>query len=120
MDIEIKALNNNCDIIFQSTTEIDPQILLEVAKSRENMVANRGESWAADAIPALGKNLVEVALAGNLGDAVDKAAMEVTMAAWLYESIFKGLDSIAFIKSNLNFTMTGNGIVRYTRTLPNN
>ncbi|SMG61528.1 hypothetical protein SAMN06265784_1232 [Paraburkholderia susongensis] len=88
-----------------------------VAESKEDLVREKGEEWAAGAIPFFGGELINVMKAGELGKAVDKAAIELAMAVWLFDSIYCGLSPEVFVKCDLDLTMWHDGTVVCTRVL---
>ena len=50
MKIEFEALDNSGCIHFHSSTEINPHALLEISKSKEKIVRDKGEEWARGAL----------------------------------------------------------------------
>ena len=115
MLIKTRVLDKSLQTVFQAHTEISAENLIEVARSREALVRSKGANWAADAIPVFGKRLIDLMRSQTLGDEVDNAAIQVAMAAWLYDSIYGGLDADTFVRSDLQFTMRPDGAVEYTR-----
>ncbi|MET0026446.1 MAG: hypothetical protein ABW101_02315 [Candidatus Thiodiazotropha sp.] len=104
-------------IQVHSRTEINPYALIELSESKESIIRERGEEWANGAVPALGKSLIQVAINSDLGEAVENAAIEVSMAAWLSKSVYRGIESESFIASNLIFTMIPDSSVKCDRVL---
>ncbi len=115
MLIETRVLNEAQILVFHARTQIDALNLMILAESREDLVRQKGAIWAAGVIPFLGQELIKVMRSEQLGDAIDKAAIDVAMAAWLSESIYEGLDAETFVQSNLEFTMMPGGAVKYDR-----
>jgi hypothetical protein len=115
MLIKTKVLNEFLSPVFEGQTKINANELVRIAKSREEIARSKGAEWAAGAIPFFGQELINTMKKGELGAALDKAAIEVAMVAWLFDSIYAGVDTETFIASDLNFTMTHDGIVRYDR-----
>lgn len=115
MLIKTRVLDESLNTVFQAHTEISARNLIEVAKSREALARSKGPNWAADAIPVFGEKLIVLMRSATLGDEVDNAAIQVAMAAWLYDSIYCGLDADTFASSDLQFTMLAGGAVEYKR-----
>jgi hypothetical protein len=115
MLIKTRVLDESLNAVFQAHTKISAHNLIEVAKSREALARSKGPTWAADAIPVFGKMLINLTRSETLGDEVDNAAIQVAMAAWLYDSIYCGLDADTFARSDLQFTMLPDGTVEYKR-----
>ena len=90
MLIKTRVLDESLNTVFQAHTKISVHNLIEVAKSRDALARSKGPSWAADAIPVFGKMLINLMRLETLGDEVDNAAIQVAMAAWLYDSITVG------------------------------
>jgi hypothetical protein len=115
MQVKTRVLDETGQPVFQGHTKINAQNLILVAKSREAFVREKGEAWAADAIPVLGKELIKLMKTEQLGEVMDNAAITVAMAAWLNESVYCGLPADRFMASDLEFVMSHDGIVAYTR-----
>lgn len=115
MLIKIRVLDESLNTVFQAHTEISAHNLIEVAKSRAALARRNGPSWAADAVPVFGNMLINLMRSETLGDEVDNAAIQVAMAAWLYDSIYGALDADTFARSDLQFTMLPDGAVEYKR-----
>jgi hypothetical protein len=115
MLIKTCVLDESLNTVFQAHTEISAHNLIEIAKSREALVRSKGRSWAADAIPVFGMKLISLMRSATLGVEVDDAAIQVAMAAWLFDSIYADLDADTFARSELQFTMLSNGAVEYKR-----
>lgn len=115
MFIKTRVLDEKWNPVFEAETEVDAIYLMLVSESREELVRSKGADWAAGAIPFFGQELINAMKSGQQGHPIEKAAIEVAMAAWLFDSIYGGLDAEAFVKSNLEFTMMPGGAVKYDR-----
>lgn len=115
MLITTRVLDKSLNSVFQAHTEIDARNLVTVAKSREELARSKGPDWTAGAIPVFGKKLIDVMRTAALGDEIDRAAIDVAMAAWLFDSAYGGLNEEAFIQCDLEFTMLQDGTVKYDR-----
>ena len=115
MQVKTRVLDETGQPVFQGHTKINAQNLILVAKSREALVREKGAQWAADAIPVFGKELIKLMKTEQLGEVMDNAAMTVAMAAWLYESVYCQVPAALFMASDLEFVMSHDGIVAYTR-----
>ena len=94
-----------------------PQLPLRAVCERrgEPLWALDGPDWTAGAIPVFGKKLIDMMRTAALGDEIDRAAIDVAMAAWLFDSAYGGLNEEAFIQCDLEFTMLQDGTVKYDR-----
>src|SRR5262249_47517391 len=117
MLIKTIVLDKSCNPVFQSQVEVDALYLMIAAESREQLCREKGAEFTAGWIPFLGKELIKEMESGKRGDPIDYAAINIALAAWLFGSIYGGIDAEAFRKSDLEFTITHEGIVKYTRSL---
>nr|CCA80600.1 conserved hypothetical protein [blood disease bacterium R229] len=106
-------LDDNWERIFEADTRINAERLIQIAKSRESLARRKGMEWTAGAVPFFGTELIRAMKAEELGPAIDDAAIQVAMAAWLLDSIYGGLDADTFMGSTLQFAR--GGAVEYTR-----
>ena len=117
MIIKTRILDNSFRPIFDAETEIDALRLMITAESREAFALEKGEKFTAGAIPFFGQALIKDMQSGKRGDAIDLAAVNVALVAWLHDSIYGGVSAESFVKCDLEFTMTQEGIVKYDRYL---
>lgn len=108
-------LDDNWERIFEADTRINAERLIQIARSREPLARRKGMEWTAGAVPFFGTELIRAMKAEELGPAIDDAAIQVAMAAWLLDSIYGGLDANTFMGCTLQFTMLPGGAVEYTR-----
>ncbi len=107
--IRTRVLDDNWERIFEADTRINGERLIQIAKSRESLARRKGMEWTAGAVPFFGTELIRAMKAEELGPAIDDAAIQVAMAAWLLDSIYGGLGADAFMGSTLQFTMLPGG-----------
>ena len=117
MRIKVQILDADLEPIFESSTVINALHLVVIAEAREAMARSKGSVWTAGAITFFGKQLVELMRAGNFGEEMERAALDVVMAAWLHESIFGAMDEDTFLQSELEFDLLQDGTVRYQRQI---
>ena len=117
MLLNTRVLDVTGKTIFDGHLQIDPVALLVVAEEREAFVREQGADWAAGAVPYLAQQLVNALRGGQPRSEVQQAAIQLALATWLYDSIFAGLDGETFVRSDLYFTITHDGIVRHDRVL---
>lgn len=79
------------------------------------MIRENGEKWAYDAVSVFALILIDAMKTGELGQTIDRAAISVVMASWLHDHIYRGFDAKDFLKCDLEYTMTHDGIVFYTK-----
>ena len=115
MLIKTRVLDEMWNPVFQGQTEVDAQNLMRAAESREAIVRIKGADWAIGAIPFFGHQLVRAMKSGQRGDAVDKAAVNVALAAWLSDSVHSELGAETFMQYDLEFTISHEGVVKYDR-----
>jgi len=113
--IRTRVLDDNWERIFEADTRINAERLIQIARSREPLARRKGMEWTAGAVPFFGTELIRAMKAEELGPAIDDAAIQVAMAAWLLDSIYGGLDAHTFMGCTLQFTMLPGGAVEYTR-----
>lgn len=97
--------------------QVDPISLIVLAETREDLVRRKGAEWAAGAIPFWGKQLADAAVSERPQAEIEQAAIQVAIAAWLFDSVYGGIDAELFVHSNLHFTVTPQGAVQYDRYL---
>lgn len=105
--IRTRVLDDNWERIFEADTRINAERLIQIAKSRESLARRKGMEWTAGAVPFFGTELIRAMKAEELGPAIDDAAIQVAMAAWLLDSIYGGLDADTFMGSTLQFARGG-------------
>ena len=115
MRIETLAVDDTGQLVFQGQTEVDALNLMVMAETRESLVRSKGRAFTAGAIPFFGAQLVEAARSGKGQREVEKAALDVALAAWLVDSIYDGVTAETFMNSDLRFTMFPGGAVKYDR-----
>jgi len=115
MRIETQAVDEAGQLVFRGQTEVDALALMVMAETRESLARSKGRAFTEGAIPFFGAQLVEAARLGKGQAEVDKAAVDVALAAWLVDSIYGGVTAEVFMKSNLRFTMYPGGAVKYDR-----
>lgn len=115
MRIETRVLDGSGRVAFEVGTEVDALALMVMAETREDLARSKGRAFTEGAIPVLGAQLAEAARLGKDQAALEKAALEVALVAWLVDSIYGGVTAEAFMKSNLRFTMYPGGAIKYDR-----
>jgi hypothetical protein len=113
--IETMVIDEAGQLAFDGLTEVDGLSLMVLAESREDLARSKGRGFTEGAIPFFASELVNVVRRGEPQEAVDKAAIDVALAAWLVDSIYGGVSAEAFLSSKLRFTMVPGGAVRYDR-----
>ena len=118
MILKLQVLDELLEPMFQVQTEINALHLVVVAESREATARDRGEAWTVGAITFFAKTLIDLMNAGVSGEAVERAAVDLAMAAWLHDSIYRGVDEDLFLRCELEFTLQQDGTVEYERRRP--
>ena len=115
MLIRTIVLDKTSSPVFRGKTEIDFDNLLTVAKTREELVRHKGSEWASNAVPAFARDLCEHLKSKDLGESLDKAAMNLALAAWLFDTIYRGLTIDDYVERELVFTIAHDGQVKFER-----
>lgn len=115
MLIKARVVDELWNPVFEAQTEINPVALMVVAEQREAMTREKGADWTHGAITFYGQELVRLMSTTRGKETIEKAAMELALVTWLFDSIFCGLSAEIFAQSNLQFTVTPDGIVKYDR-----
>lgn len=115
MKVIAKVVGDNSDIIFQAHVEINPSMLIRVAKEKENFAIEQGEEFTAGGVSFFALEMITHMKTQNLGKEIEKQAINAAMAYWLNESIYCGLSQILFINSDLEFIMNNDGVVIVNR-----
>ena len=88
--------------------------MFELAKAKKQNARIKGEEWTRGAISFFGSEVVTAVNTGENKD-VTKAVIELVLVTWVYEEMYLGATTDTFRKSDLNFTITNDGIVMQTR-----
>lgn len=116
MEIVTRVLNQEGNgFTFEGVVKINGEALISIAKSKEKLVREKGAEFTQGAIPFWGGELVKLTKQGLIGTEVEETAIQVAMAAWLFEHVYGGLSRKTFLQSSLVFTMYPGGAVRYDR-----
>lgn len=102
---------------FNAEVQVDPISLMVLAETREDLVRSKGAEWAAGAIPFWGKQLADAAVSARPQAEIEQVAIQVAIAAWLFDSVYGGIEAELFAHSDLHFTVTPQGAVKYDRYL---
>ena len=114
MKITTLVLNAEGEPHFQGEDEINLDNLFELASSRKQTARDKGEEWTRGAISFFGSEVVTAVNTGEHKD-VTKAIYEMLLVTWVYEEMYLGATTASFQKSDLNFTITNDGIVVQTK-----
>lgn len=115
MNLHLKALNSDGKLIFEGRTTIDATHLIAVAESKVAFARSKGRVFTEGAVPFFAVELLNAAQQGANDDDLDRHSINVSLAAWLAESIYGGVNEDEFVNSNLHFTLLPSGAVKYDR-----
>lgn len=115
MLVNVKIKNENLETVVEYQTEINAAPIIEFAKEREEMIREKGKTFAQGAVPFWCNELAKAA-DSNDKEALEYAAINTAMAAWLADSIYGDLTEDQFLASDLNFALQPTGMVVYTRS----
>ncbi len=114
MNVTTLVLNTEGEPHFKSEDQFDIEKLIEVAKEREQNAREKGSEWTAGAVSFFGGEVVKAVNTGEHND-VSKAIIQMLMAAWLFDSLYCGLTTTNYHKSDMIFTIAADGAVAHTR-----
>lgn len=114
MLIKMRIFNEFQEEVIFYQTEIDAGAMIKIARSREDMVREKGKAFAQGAVPFYGQQLIEAVKIDDQKE-IETCAINAAMAAWLCDSIFSGVTSQEFKASNLDFSLHPTGMVVYKR-----
>lgn len=114
MKIHTIVLNEDGSQNFEGEDQFDIDELFKLAKSREQLSLNNGKEWTAGAVPFFGGEVVKAVDSGDHQD-VTRAIIKLVMSTWLYESLYCGITAADYRGSDMQFSITHDGMVTYTR-----
>lgn len=115
MFIKTKVLDEKLNLVLQAKTEINAEALVDIAASREELALSKGAKWFSGAITFFALELISLTKLGTIGEPLNKAAIELALVVWVFDTVFCGLDAATFMQSDLEFTMLNDGTVKYNR-----
>lgn len=115
MNLHLKALNSDGELIFEGCTTIDPTHLIAVAESKIALARSKGRVFTEGVVPFFAAELLNAAQQGANDDGLEQHSINVSLAAWLADSIYGGVTEDEFVNSNLHFTLLPSGAVKYDR-----
>jgi len=110
------VLNPDGTTICEFAFTIDAINLMITAEPREETMRAKGAAWTAGGVSFFGQQLVKAVKAQSTKD-MEHAVMQMTMAVWLYQSIYGNLDAETFARSDLFYTVAADGTVRHDRVI---
>lgn len=115
MILKTTVIDKDARVIHQRDFSINALRLTIAAESREELARSKGATFTAGAITFFGMQLVDALKACKSADELDHAAIDLAMAAWLYDSVFGGVTAEQFVSSDLSFSVGPEGAVIYQR-----
>jgi hypothetical protein len=112
--IKVRVFDEAQQEIVYYQNEINLDNLFMVAKSREDMIREKGREFAQGAIPFFGGEFIK-AVQKEDKTGIEKSAIEAAMAAWLYDSIYDGVTKEMYRHSFLEFNLHPTGMVVFNR-----
>jgi len=114
MKVTTLVLNANGEPHFRGEDSFDIMNLFAVAESREQTARDRGAEWTNGAVSFFGSEVVKAVDFGEHAD-VSKAICDMLMAVWLFDSLYCGISEDQYLQSDMEFTISHDGAVAYTR-----
>ena len=115
MQVHLKALDDDGKLSFEGSVQVDALKLMVLAESKEELTRSKGQAFTEGAVPFWAAELVTAAKDGHSTDELDRLSLNVAMSAWLAASLYGGVSSDDFVRSNLHFTLLPNGAVKFDR-----
>jgi len=115
MRCEIQLLDSEDKPWFVGERDLPSEYMLKLAADRLPMLREKGAEFAQGAIPVFGAELVKVVKAGSSEDDIDKAVIQLALAAVTVES-FLGVNDAVLLKRNFSFAVYENGAVKIDHT----
>lgn len=115
MDIAITIMDETGGIVHRSQQTVDGLMLTVVSEPRQDMAREKGPDWTHGAITFFGRELANATKLRLPSIEIDRSVMSLAVAVWVFGSVFEGLTAEQFVKSDLAFTITPDGMVRYDR-----
>lgn len=117
MNLHLKALDSAGELIFENSVAIDATHLVAVAESKVPLARSTGRDFTEGAVPFFAAELFNAAQRGADSEELERLSINVSIAAWLADSIYGGVSEDEFVNSNLHFTLLPNGAVKYDRIM---
>jgi hypothetical protein len=114
MKVTTLVLNAGGEPHFRGEDHFDTGNLLALAKRHEQIVRDKGAEWAAGAVSFFGAEVVKAVNFGEYDD-VNRAIVNMCMAAWLFDSMYCGVSTDQYLESDMKFTISHDGAVAHTR-----
>jgi hypothetical protein len=114
MQISVNLLDESNEPWFFAERELPADYMLKLAAARDTMVKEKGPEFAQGAIPAFGRQLVEVVKSGAKDDEIEKAVVELGLAVVVLDRML-GIDDAVLKQSQFVLSVYQDGMVRYDR-----
>ena len=113
MLISATILDETLSPVFEYHTEIDPLSLLTIIESRQDHARYKGAEWTENSINGYGKTFLDKFKASQEQPPdLQTEVADIVMAIWLHQSLFMGVKTATFIKTNLELKILSNGSVQ--------
>ncbi|WP_019303584.1 hypothetical protein [Xanthomonas oryzae] len=117
MKVTTILLDTAGEIAHRMAISMNALMLTVAAEARQDMARDHVADWAAGAVTFFGTEILK-AFQSNKPDRdreMERSMMSLAMAVWVCDSVYGGLAAETFVASDLRFTITHDGIVRYDR-----
>ena len=115
MDISITVLNETGGIAHRSHMSVDGLMLTVAAESRQDIARAKGPDWTHGAITHYGSEILDAVRMRKPNKELELSTYNLAMAVWVFGSVFGEQTTEQFVDSDLAFTITPDGIVRYDK-----
>lgn len=114
MKVTTLVLNADGEPHFRSEDFFHTENLFVVTESRKQTALDKGAEWTAGAVSFFGGEVVKAVNSGEHND-VSKAIIQMLMATWLFDSLYCGVTAAQYLESDMDFTISHDGVVAHTR-----
>lgn len=114
MKIHTIVLDEDGSRNFEGEDQFNIEELFKFAQSREQLSRDNGKEWTAGAVPFFGGEVVKAVDSGEHQD-ITRAIIKLVMSTWLYESLYCGITADDYRVSDMQFSISHDGMVTYTR-----
>lgn len=113
MQIKTTIYGDDGAIIYHNEMSIDPLMLTIAAEGNSEEKARKGgASYTQAGINIFAQELVDQFKAGESKKALERTIVNMAMMTWLFDSIFCGVTTEAFVELDLTYTIYPGGAVQ--------
>ncbi|EAQ6235496.1 hypothetical protein BHH44_06340 [Salmonella enterica] len=115
MLIKVRSLDENGNTSLYHQLEINGEAFSDFVKSREKETKEKGAEWAMGGITVFAKEILKLVKSQGSERDIEMEFTNLTMMAWLIDSIWGGISYKKLLKCNFDFVVHPDGTVIYNR-----